>query len=206
MKYHIKIDGKDVEVTKEVFDAYQAESARADAAVAQAKKDADDKAKAEKEAEEAKKEKEKADSALKSETDKLQAKLDSVEASLKEHRDSVAPEKMAAMVQTRVKIEDAAKKILGADAKFDSKSNLEVMKEVITKKTNVDMADKSEDYVTARFDSIVEGLAHADSVATSLFRKADERKDADFDSNEAKNRNAKADSEAWKQPLAVTKK
>jgi len=197
----IKIDGKDVEVTQAVYDAIMKERKDNEDKLAKQKADSDAEIMALK-----KKEEDEAE-AFKKKEDKLQANLDSMEAKLKEHKDSVTPEKISQAVKTRTKIEDAARRVLGTEVVIDSKSDLEVMTMVIEKKTKADsMKDKSSDYVQARFDSIVDDLGAYDSRRTQLASKTDSRKDEEFDSKAARQKNADSDKELWKQPLSANKK
>ena len=96
-----------------------------------------------------------------SEVDKLQAKFDELD---KNHQELVEQHKTAtddatvqARVKARVQLEQQASKVLGAEAKFDEKSDADIRTEVIKAKApELDLEDKSDDYIQARFDAIVE--------------------------------------------------
>lgn len=86
--------------------------------------------------------------------DQLQAKLDATQAKLDQ---ATAPTTIASLVAARVSLVDRARKILGAEAKLDAKSDQEIKIETIKKSVpEFDPKDKSADYLTARFDAIVE--------------------------------------------------
>lgn len=210
----IKIDGKEVEVTQEVFDAITAErKAHKDAL------DAADKAHKDAMADFGKKKKGEVPCAddgsdddeekkkLKADNDKLTARVDSLEEKLAQKKD-VSPEDISAAVRDRMAIEKTAAVVLGGDVKLDGKSNLDVMKDVVAKASpKTDLADKSEVYVKARFDAIAEDLDGREARRTQLAApKTDDRKDDEFDSEKARKRNQDSEKDRWKEPLASSKK
>jgi hypothetical protein len=203
----IKIDGKEFEVSQEVYDAYTADIARRDAAFTteqKLRKDAEEKAakgKGEGDDEEAKKLK-----ALMEKNDQLTAKVDSLTEKLAQKTDSVP--NIDAAVQERMGIMKTAQSVLGEDVKLDGKSNLDIMKEVVAKASpKTDMKDKSDVYVRARFDAITEDAEGRDDRRTAFGRpKNDDRKDEDFDSDKARKKSQDAESKRWQEPLASTKK
>lgn len=77
------------------------------------------------------------------ERDELKARLDSLD--------------VPALVAARVALESTARLVCGADARFDGKTDREV-KEIAIKVSNptIELGARSEDYVSARFDSVVE--------------------------------------------------
>lgn len=74
------------------------------------------------------------------------------------------------MVAARVSLESGARQILGADAKFDGKSDRDVMTAAIEKTLapGVKFDGKSDDYVRARFDALVEHAAKSDAAVAGL--------------------------------------
>lgn len=81
-------------------------------------------------------------------TDKVQAKADALEAEL-------APLKAAKVAEARKTLEASALKVLGEkgkDVKFDGKTDREVRETAI----GVDCKGKSDEYVAARFDQMLE--------------------------------------------------
>jgi hypothetical protein len=91
---------------------------------------------------------------LEAERDQLRADLDEAKTKLDAATD---PGTIQAAVAARVALEAGAKKVLGPDAKFDGKDDRQIKVEVISKEVeNFDAADRSDDYINARYDAIVE--------------------------------------------------
>ena len=208
----IIIDGKTYEVTQEVYDSIMKER---EASKAKLDKKDEELEKKDEEIEKKDKELEKKDEDLKKKDeekkkeeekkDSIQARLDAVEEKLNSTSNSDAINKA---VETRIAIEDAAKSVGLTD--FKGKSNLDLMKETIVKHSpKFDAKDKSEAYVQARFDAVVEEIGSRNDRREQLsgkFTKTDSRKDDEFDSNAAREK-AHADAkDGWKQPLAASKK
>lgn len=98
--------------------------------------------------------------AAKVEADKQKARADAAEvakeAAEKARKDAEDPKKVAAVVAARVALESSARSILGADAKLDGKTDLEVRREVVVKAMpSLKLDGKSDAYVEALFDSAV---------------------------------------------------
>lgn len=196
--YKIKIDGKEVEVSKEVFDAWEANEKTKGELEKELKQSKADKADSDSKAKTAKEE-----------ADKALARADSAEQKLKEHKDATDPKLIETAVSERIKIQDTASAVLGSEAKFDGKSNLEIMKEVLAKAApKTDLKDKSEVYIRARFDAIAEESEGRENRRTqfSTRKKEDERKDEEFDSDAARKKSLDDARDLWKQPLAANKK
>lgn len=148
----IKIDGVEMEVSKEVADAFEKSSKKQqeemDSLNAKLK-----------------------DSVPKKDADKMQAKCDALEdenKTLKTKMDSTSDADKAAAeqkkidekVKARVDLLGKASKVLKPEVKTDGLSDLEVKKAVIAeKRPTLDLKDKSEDYVNATFDLIIEDSA-----------------------------------------------
>ena len=99
--------------------------------------------------------------ATKKERDTLQARCDSANEELQAAKaklvESEDPARVQALVAARVDLETRARKILGEGAKFDGKSDDEIVRAALSKaKPKLDMEGKSKDYLTARFDDCVE--------------------------------------------------
>lgn len=111
--------------------------------------------------------------------DAAEAQRDEAKDALKKATD---PATLNARIDARVALVTSARKILGADVKLDDKSDEDVRKLVIVKaKPDLKLDGKSAEYVTARFDAIVEsgenvGLNDAARVLANL---SVTRKDAD---------------------------
>lgn len=94
--------------------------------------------------------------------DKMAAKCDSLteevkELKLKKDTSEIGKEEIAKAVKARVKLVSEASKVLKPETKMDEMSDLEIVKAVVTEKfPKLDMKDKSEVYIQARFDQIME--------------------------------------------------
>lgn len=149
----IKIDGKEYEVTKDVADAFEAEQKKnkesMDAMEAKLK-----------------------DSVPKKDMEKAQAKCDALEdenKTLKTKMDSANDETKKAeaqkaqneAVKARVSLITKASKVVKADVKLDEMSDLEIKKAVIAaKRPTLDMKEKSESYIEATFDVVMDEAAN----------------------------------------------
>lgn len=137
--------------------------------------------------------------------DSLQAKLDQAESENKQLKEKQAVNMDAADFNKhyaeRRRVETAANKVLG---KFDSdKSNLDIKKEVITKKNpGVKLDGKSEDYVNARFDALCEQI-ETENVETLSRNVTSARNDGAESALEKARAKARQDAQdAWKQPTS----
>ena len=97
---------------------------------------------------------------MKADADKATARADQAEGDLAKERaarkDAEDPAKLREKIAARVALEQVAAKHLGADAKLDAMSDREVKVAVIKKLAGADLgADRSDDYVAARFDAAV---------------------------------------------------
>lgn len=188
----IKIDGIEYEVSKSAAPHVEKALANRDVVVAAQTKRADE-ASAKADAEAAR-----ADVAVK-ERDDLKAKLDASE----------SPERIAALVNARVSLEGTARGILGAEAKFDGKSERALKVDCI-KHTDAKFNEdgKSDDYVAARFDAIVESGAAAQSRAdgkdaAAIAALAAKAGVTPVDSEKARLDSIKVGQEAWKKPIGL---
>ncbi len=96
-------------------------------------------------------------------TEAAQARFDALTTELATAKASLAkaldPKTIEAAVNERATLEVAARKILGATARFDSKSADAIRREVITKASPATkLDDKSEEYVTVFFDAVTTPL------------------------------------------------
>jgi len=150
----IMIDGKEFDCSPELAAAYEAQQSKmqADAKVAL----------------DAAAEKQKAAEGKVLETEK---KMDSVTAELDETKEKLAAEKKArtdsqdlavsqAAVDERIRVLSVAKHVITDSKEEDlkKKSNAELIKDVVKKRSSVDVEGKSEHYLAARFDSISETI------------------------------------------------
>lgn len=206
----IKIDGQEFEVSTEVAKAFRKHEAKHDEALSTAKKET---AKAEAKADA---KQEELDEAKKT-TAKLEAKADGLEdenKTLKEKAESkMDANEIDAMVEERTSICEAASKVV-KEFKKDGKSNLEIKKEVIAAVApNVNLDEKSEDYIDARFDGIVENMdSYKDKLKdqinnqTKNDNKDENNNETKFDSKAARQKMLDESNDGWKQPLSTTRK
>jgi hypothetical protein len=200
----VTINGKEFEVSQEIFDAITAEQKAHTDAVEAAKKttegtvtkEAADQMVVEKTSE------------LKKVNDELQAKIDTLTEKLEKKADGLKPEEVSKLVAERLKIERVGSKVLGSEAKFDGKTDMEIKKEVIKKHSpKADLEGKTEAYLNARFDAIVEEEASIDERRTQLTitNPGDKRDSKEFDAAAARERAIQESKDAWKTKTSVTK-
>ena len=153
---------------------------------------------AEEAAEKEKKEKEKMETDHKAQLDTMQAKVDDAEAN------KVTPELLDALVVKRTGVIAVAAKVI---KNFDAagKDCDAIRKEVVTASdADLDLADKSDDYVLARFDAIAKNVADGKSttMADAMKNHASNVNDEDLPaSDKARNKHIKDSQELWKQPV-----
>jgi hypothetical protein len=142
----IKIDGVEYEVTPQVFQALMKERTLSADMLAAVKADA---AQAKVEADKATARADAADAQIKTLTTKLDEATDT--------------KRLDAAISERVTLLNAARKVLGDDAKLDGLTPRAIREAVVVKlDTSAKLADRSDDYVTARFDAaIAHGAAPA---------------------------------------------
>jgi len=135
-------------------------------------------------------------------SEKLQAKLDSAQEELEKERsarkDATSPERVAELVKARVEFETRARTLLGPDADLAGRPERDVQIEALAKVSKADLSDRTDDYVSARFDAAVESAeatsaAEADLNATSTVAKADSGDSSD----DARARMIKDQASAW---------
>lgn len=85
-----------------------------------------------------------------------QAKADALAEEIKTLKEQTTDAAIAKRVKARVAIETVAARV--GVKKFDDMSDLDLKKAVIATKSKIDLKDKVEAYVDARFDSVVESL------------------------------------------------
>lgn len=127
--------------------------------------------------------------------------------------DAESPERLDGLVKERTSLEVTARKILGADAKLDGKDAKAIKVECIAKVVpTFDSKDKSDVYIQARFDGIVETLDKETATQADRTKQMEtvlsaRRGDGDLTgAAEKAAAAAKEDSRnAWRQPLAMTR-
>ena len=204
----IKIGDAEFEVEKDLKDAYEkdmkemkdnfAEMKKGkDEAEEEAKKEADEK---EEELKDAKEEKEEAEK----KADSLQAKLDA--ASEKEVK--IDADTISKLVKERKDLEDNAAKILSEEdmVKLDRASEVEIKKAVINadSRNDVDFEGKSEVYISARYDAVVERLDVSENANKKVSENFKNDKKEVTTVEEKRTESMRNDSEAWNKPLGKT--
>lgn len=145
------------------------------------------------------------------ELERAKAKLDSLEEENKKLKESVMDDsQIHAKVVERAKLLESAKKVLGSEVNFDSMNDAEIKKEVVAKKCpSIKLDEKSEVYIEARFDHIVETLDQEptnklkDAISKKV--KSDSEPTKEVTSEQVREKNMKLDQEAWKKPLGKKK-
>lgn len=204
----IKIDGQEFEVSVETAKAFRKLEAKHDEAISTSKKET---AKAEAKTDAINE----TMAEVKKASSKLEAKADGFEDEVKtlkaEKENKMDAETMDALVEERTSICEAASKLV-KDFKKDGLSNLEIKKQVIVAiSPDVKLDEKSEDYVDARFDGIVENMdSYKDKLKDIINDEV--KKDGEDKNNETKFDSAKSranmvaeSTNAWEQPLSTTR-
>ena len=140
MAYKINIDNVDVEVDEAVKKAYDSLNARLDAET-------------------------KSKSDIQKEVDSLKARLDEKEEELKKANEMNNDSAISEKAKARVELIAKAGKVVNIDGLYDL-SDREIKLSVIKSRyDSLDLTDKSDDYVSARFDAICEALSNNDAIA-----------------------------------------
>lgn len=158
--------------------------------------------------EDEKKKKSKTDSELEAKIDTLKDKVKELTDENKqfksENSDENLNKKVDGLAKEKMEVLDVAKKVLTEDEykKTDSMSAFEVKRLILSKKTNRDMKDKTDTYIEARYDSLIEDAKeqYGDQFNNAFGKQV--VKDRHDSSNEPK-REARLDE--WKKPLTASK-
>lgn len=149
----IRIDGREFEVDQAVEIAYSSFKKRVDGEIETLSKN------------------------LKTETDKnakLQAKLDEADEKAKR----VDSFDFEAEISSRMSVREDARKILGTEFKFDGMSNQEVYSAVLKKaRPNLKLDDKSDVYIKARYDGVIEDGLTVDPVIANQKKPIEQKLD-----------------------------
>lgn len=194
----VKLDGVEIEVSEEAAKAIESMQSKNASEIEAAQKEV-------KEANEKTDALTKEVEALKGVNKEATEKADTLTKEVEELKKTrVDHAQIDAMVAKRSAIVSVAEKIV-KDFKKDGKSDLEIQKEVIlytNKELKLD--GKSEEYVGARFDAIVENIdVYLDSSREEFKKRADNKDEPKLD---ARQKMIKDSLEAHKAPLKVTKK
>lgn len=108
------------------------------------------------------------------ETETLKAKLDETEEQLKQAKEINSDSAISEKAKARVELIAKAGKVVNIDGLYDL-SDREIKLSVIKSRyDNLDLSDKSDDYVSARFDAICEALTNNDEAIKKQQEKAKE--------------------------------
>jgi len=194
----IKIDGVEFEVTSDAAaQAYENEQRRQAAALEAAQK---------------------ATAAATAKAESLQAKLDAAGAEIEAKKKELAevPAKLRAEAAARMQLEQSARKVLGAEAKFDGLTDDELRARVLKRLApKLEQKGRTPEYLRARFDSELERFTEADGEADDVEEvddleegdhtddagEEDSDEDAPTSSAEAYERQRRASADAYKATL-----
>lgn len=142
--------------------------------------------------------------------DATEAKLQEAEAKLQEASD---PKRLDEAVAARIELVKRARSVLGDQEKLDGLTDREIRERAIAKaKPGLELGERADAYVEAYFESITDPervadwarrAAHAVSAGAGDAARAD---GADTSEGAAKRRADEAATEAWKQPLTMSKR
>lgn len=96
------------------------------------------------------------------EADTLKAKLDETEEQLKKAKEINSDSLISAKAKDRVELIAKASKIVNADSLYDLSDRDIKLSVIKSRYDSLDLTDKSDDYVSARFDAICEALTNND--------------------------------------------
>jgi len=145
----INIDNVDVEVDEAVKKSFDSLNARLDAEI-------------------------KSKSDIQKEIDSLKAKLDEKEEELKKAKEINSDSLISAKAKDRVELIAKASKIVNADSLYDLSDRDIKLSVIKSRYDSLDLTDKSDDYVSARFDAICEALTNNDEAIKKQQEKAKE--------------------------------
>ena len=187
----ILIDGIEYEANDQTAQAVNKVMADAE----KSEKKAED---AEEEAAKEKAEKEEMQKDHKAALDTMQAKVDDAEAN------KVTPELLDALIVKRSAVVDVAAKVV-KDFKAESKDCETIRKEVVQDQhKDLDLTDKSADYINARFDAIADRVSSgtSDTLTDAMKQHGVNVDDSDLpDSEKARNKQMADSRDAWKKPV-----
>lgn len=145
----INIDNVDVEVDEAVKKAYDSLNARLDAEI-------------------------KSKSDIQKEIDSLKARLDEKEEELKKANEMNNDSAISEKAKARVELIAKAGKVVNIDGLYDLSDRDIKLSVIKSRYDSLDLTDKSDDYVSARFDAICEALSNNDEAIKKQQEKAKE--------------------------------
>lgn len=147
---------------------------------------------------------------LQKKIDEQQAKIDGLEEDLKKAKeDKMDAKQLQQLVKDRAELVEKATKHLKKDTDVSEMTDMEIKKAVVeTVCDGIDLTEKSEDYISARFDHICDS-APAKPAKDALkegIKKVDENRgdEEEKSADEIRAERMKADSAAWEQPIGYS--
>lgn len=114
---------------------------------------------------------------MQKELDSAQAKVDELKKQMDEYKEKRGDSAIADAAKARVALLSKASKVVNTDSLLDA-SDREIMAAVIAERHDgVDLSEKSDDYVQARFDAVIESIPSNEPVAKQ--REQSKRTDAE---------------------------
>jgi hypothetical protein len=139
--------------------------------------------------------------------EQAKARADSADSDAKKAKDELAaaPAKIREQIASRVALETSARKIMGAEAKFDGLSDIELTKAAAEKHHGLKFEGKPEAYVQAMFDLAVAKAGEGSAVdaarsGTAPTTRSDATSEKALDEHKEKYFAAARD--AWKNPVS----
>lgn len=130
--------------------------------------------------------------------DEVQAKLDSaLEENKKIKTDSNDEKRINALAEEKMKVLSVANFVVGKEFKADGLTNLEIKKKVLESKS-IDLANKSEAYIEARYDSVAETLGSEIEAIKTFGEKVITRHDSVKSPDDARKEAMEKTKNAWK--------
>lgn len=138
---------------------------------------------------------------LKSRLDSVEGERDQLKADLKCEKEKDLTKMIEDAAQERIKVLSDSKCVVGDSLSFDGMSVVDIKKSVVTKKyPELSLDDKSEDYINARFDALVDSIDCEGAKKVADFSDSTKNQNIKLDSsNDAYLRYIKRTSNAYKQ-------
>ena len=168
------------------------------------KKEEEDQATAE--AEKKKKEEEEDEKDPEKKNDRLQAKIDALEADNKKIKaGQMDAKQIDKIARQRSKVIAVGEQVLDSEAvaKMDDMDTIDIKKAIVEAESGGKMDGKSDDYIDARFDHISETVGKSDSANNQVSQAIMDKRQSEkvTDAAEVRKKNMKRDSELWMQPV-----
>jgi hypothetical protein len=131
----------------------------------------------------------------------LLKRLAKAEASLDALRESQpTDDELDARVEARAKVVSDAKRLMGKTFSTDGKTNGSIRREVVSARVETDVADKSDDYIEARFDSLAGGGGESSRFSQRNLGSSARASDSVTKIDSARRKSVADAENAWKRP------